>query len=135
MSEPYRYGPLVFASEEHPDGNYHWNGLQPVDYDDLNIPIDRTGRQCLPGTCILHPNHVPEQTEWNETLKADLPTVDASREWFADQFLDVSDYNLCRYILRWYWWNHQHDESWKSWKGEKSTEEMIGEIWPDVPKS
>lgn len=142
MSEQFRYGPLVYVSvetinidEENSEGNYYWPGLPPVAYDPIGIPVDENGQQCLPGECILHLNHVPEHTEWNDVLKTELPTVDVCREWFEDHFLEVSDWDLCRYILRWYWWNHQHDADWKSWKRGKTQEEMVREIWPDVPKS
>jgi len=99
----YRYGPLIFnfTGEVDDSGNYYWNGLPAVGYDEMSIPIDENGRQCLPVECPLHPAYEPTETVFNHFLQMDLPTLDSFREWFEDNFLMLTDTQLKKYILRW----------------------------------
>ena len=136
MAEKFTYGPLIYNSfgEEDDSGNYWWPGNPPVAYEQpkgiYRIPIDSNGNQCLPGESILHPNCRVEEWESFEIVK--IPSLSWCKDWFEDNFLIVSDYDVCRYILRWCAWNYQHKEVWKDHKKNKTIDEMIGEIWPDV---
>ena len=135
--EKYRYGPLIYNSttDEDDSGNFYWNGMPPVGYDSMGIPIDPNGNQCLPFDCPLHPNHSPKYTEYNNFLGADLPTVEAFSEWFEDNFIRVDERDYYFYILRWY--NFQSDGSTNLINKAKdnSIDEMIDLVWPDAPKS
>jgi hypothetical protein len=136
MAEKFRYGPLVFNSfgEEDDSGNYWWPGNPPVAYEQptgvYRIPVDSNGNQCLPGECILHPNCRVEEWESFELFK--IPSLSWCKEWFDENFLVVSDYQVCRYIVRWCGYNYQHRDDWKEYKLNNTINEMIGEIWPDV---
>jgi len=136
MEEKFRYGPLVYnaVGDDSDEGNYWWPGNPPVAYEQesgpFRIPVDANGNQCLPGESILHPNCRVEK--WESFELCEIPSLSWCREWFEDNFLIVSDYDICRYILRWCDWNYQHKEVWKDHKKNKTIDEMIGEIWPDV---
>lgn len=138
MAEKFRYGPLVYNhfADEDDSGNYWWPGTPPVAYEEpsgiYKIPIDANGNQCLPGECILHPNCRVE--EWETFEPFQVPSLSWSRAWFEDNFLIISDYDVCRYILRWCGYNYTNSgfEPFIQWKKGKSLDEMIGEIWPDV---
>ena len=137
--EKYKYGPLVFNTT-HPDdddsGNFYWSGLVPVGYDEFGIPVDERGFQCLDLSSPLHPSHVPNHTDYNKVLEAVLPKNEIVKEWFTDNFLEVSDWDVCYYILRWY--NLQEVKSMpylKVFSECESIEEVIERAWPDVQKS
>jgi len=138
MEEKFRYGPLIYNHLNDPDdsGNYWWSGTPPVGYEEpsgiYKIPIDAQGNQCLPGDCILHPNCRVE--EWETFEPFQVPSLSWTRSWFEDNFLIISDYDVCRYILRWCGYNYTNSsfQPFIDWKKGKSLEDMIGEIWPDV---
>ena len=90
--EKYSYGPLIYntTADEDDSGNFYWNGMPPVGYDDMDIPIDPNGNQCLPFECPLHPNHSPSAVEYNNWLEDELPTWDSFEEWFDDNFINVT---------------------------------------------
>jgi len=136
----FKYGPLryIIDLEEDEEGNYYWPGLPPVGYDDIGIPIDENGNQCLPGETILHLNYVPTETEWCDLLQVELPTLDSVRPWFEDNFLVVTNKDLCRYIFKWYWWNYHNSDSYKALiesKSFSSVQEIMEAVWPDVMTS
>ena len=135
--EKYKYGPLIYNSTTDVDesGNFYWNGMPPVGYDSMGIPIDPNGNQCLSFDCPLHPNHTPKYTEYNDFLGTDLPTVEAFSEWFEDNFIKVNERDYYFYILRWY--NFQSDGSTNliTKAKDNSIDEMIDLVWPDAPKS
>jgi hypothetical protein len=134
MAEKFKYGPLIYNSiaDETDEGNYWWSGSPPVAYEApsgrYRIPIDASGNQCLPGECILHPNCRVE--EWESFKLFKVPSLEWCRSWFEENFLIVSDYDVCRYILRWCSYNYGND--FYQWKMNKTINEIIGEIWPDV---
>lgn len=140
MAEKYTYGPLVYNhfGDDDDSGNYWWSGKPIVGYEQPSgiwkIPIDEDGNQCLPGDSILHPCCRVERFTSHPKL-GDVPELDWCREWFEDNFLIVSDWDVCRYILRWFNNEHRNVDFWQSWKRGKTVEQMIGEIWPDVHKS
>lgn len=134
----FTYGPLVYitSTDDEQSGNYYWPGTPPVGYDDIGIPIDADGNQCLPGESILHLNHVPTETEYCEVIKDDLPTIASCRQWFDDNFLVVTDWQICKWIFKWYWWNHRYNIPFQELQARAgSVEAMMREIWPDVQKS
>ena len=134
----FKYGPLryIIDLEDDQSGNYYWPGLPPVGYDDIGIPIDENGNQCLPGDSILHLNYVPTETEWCEILQVDLPTLASVRAWFEDNFLVVTDKDLCKYIFRWYAWNHSNTVRYSELIHEYSNvQEIMEAVWPDAMTS
>lgn len=139
MAEKFTYGPLVYNcfGEDDDSGNYWWPGNPPVAYEEesgpYRIPVDADGNQCLPGDCILHPNCRVEQWDSHLVL-GQIPSLAWCREWFDDNFLIISDWVICKYIVRWLWWNLQHEDTWKEYSQDKTVPEIIGEIWPDVQK-
>ena len=140
MAEKFTYGPLVYNhfGDDEDTGNYWWNGKPIVGYEQQSgiwkIPVEENGNQCLPGESILHPCCTVERFTSHPVL-GDVPELAWCREWFEDNFLIIEDWDVCRYILRWYNNTHRNEEFWQSWKKGKSLEQMIGEIWPDVHKS
>ena len=140
MAEKFRYGPLVYNcfGEEDDSGNYWWSGNKIVGYEEptgvYRIPIDAEGNQCLPGDCILHPNcHVQE---WDDhVVLGSIPSVEWCRSWFEDNFLVIDDYTICKYILRWMWYNNKNKDEYKKFFSGKQVEGLINEIWPDVTTS
>jgi hypothetical protein len=59
--EKFKYGPLVWncigQDGEDDEGNYYWPGNPPVAYDEMGLPVDKDGRQCLPIDCPFHPHY------------------------------------------------------------------------------
>jgi hypothetical protein len=140
MAEKFRYGPLVYNcfGDEDDSGNYWWAGSPPVAYEEesglYRIPVDKYGNQCLPAECILHPNCRVE--EWDDhVVLGKIPNILWCRSWFEENFLVIDDYTVCRYIVRWMWWNHKNKDEYKRFFNGKRSEEVISEIWPDVTKS
>jgi hypothetical protein len=137
MAEKFKYGPLIWNSfgENDESGNYWWSGSPPVAYEEpsgpYRIPVDEAGNQCLPGECILHPNCRVEDWE-TDTIISNVPSLSWCMEWFEDNFLLVSEYQVCKYIIRWYDWNNKGKSEWVDYSKNKTIDEMIGEIWPDV---
>lgn len=127
--EKYRYGPLVWNTlvDEDDSGNFYWNGLPPVGYDQDGIPVDKLGKQCLPGVCPLHPDYKPSETEYNEVLKAEIPTFDSVKAWFDDQYIIVEDRDIYFYIFRWFLLQRSTHPMWK--QAKKPVDWMINKIW------
>lgn len=132
----YKYGPLVYNVDGYEGGNFYWNGLSPVGYDHDEIPVDRNGMQCLPISSPLHPSWTPRKQEFNQIVGRDMPTIQEVREWFEEHFLDISDYQICKYILKWYVRQNYRDQAYHDLlKKANSIEEVIKLIWPHVQKS
>jgi hypothetical protein len=59
--EKFKYGPLIWncvgRDVEDDENNYYWPGSPPVAYDEMGLPVDKDGRQCLPLDCPFHPHH------------------------------------------------------------------------------
>ena len=70
--EKFKYGPLIWncINEDDESGNFYWNGDPPVKYDDMNIPVDENGLQCLPVESPVHPSWTANnvQKEKNDFL-------------------------------------------------------------------
>ena len=135
--EKYSYGPLVFNTtiDDDDSGNFYWNGLPPVGYDDMNVPVDERGMQCLPLACPLHPSFVPENLEYNEWLDDDLPALADFQGWFDDNFISVPERDYYFYIIRWYSLQDGKNTNLIAKAGSKSLDEMIDLAWPNAPKS
>ena len=130
--EKYRYGPLIFVTQgmDEEEGNYYWNGSPPVGYDADGIPIDKNGLQCLDILCPLHPGYVPTETEYNNIIQSDLPTLASFRQWFDDNFLIVNDRQLKKYIFKSWTRNNKNSSNYYRLLSEyKSVDELIGAIW------
>ena len=69
-------------------GNYWWNGSSIVDYDNMNIPIDTQGLQCLPLSSPVHPNYELQNPVFNEQIKDYLPSFKEWQEWFDVNFIE-----------------------------------------------
>ena len=133
--EKYSYGPLVYntTADEDDSGNFYWNGMPPLGYDDMGIPIDPNGNQCLPFECPLHPNHSPSAVEYNNWLEDELPTWDSFEEWFDDNFISISEEDCKFYILRWLSKNYSNHSIFSS--NSFTTEKAINKIWLDEQQS
>ena len=135
--EKYKYGPLVYntTADDDDSGNFYWNGMPPVGYDETGIPVDPNGNQCLPFECPLHPNHSPTNFEYNEWLEDDLPTWKSFEEWFDDNFINVSARAIYLFILRWYSLQGEKINNLYEKCSHHSVQQMIDLAWPDAPKS
>jgi len=135
--EKYRYGPLIYNcyGEDDESGNFFWTGLPVVGYDADGIPVDRDGNQCLPDECILHPWCHPQEWEWCEYLQTDLPSRTWVRAWFEENFLEIDDYTVCKYIFKWYVHPTRfYGDKTKPFETLTSVEESIKTLWPDVQR-
>jgi len=103
--EQCKYGPLLYNTSEsdNESGNFYWNGLAPTGYDNMGVPVDSKGYQCLDIACPIHPGFTATESEKepNEFLGVSIPTLSSFRSWFADQFLEVTDRDLALFVLRW----------------------------------
>ena len=104
MTEKFRYGPLVWnhIDDDDDSGNYWWPGLSPVKYDEMGIPSDIKGLQCLPITCPVHPGYDIKHSVFNVALQDHLPSIDEWQDWFDSQFIKIDETRIHREILRWY---------------------------------
>ena len=132
----FKYGPLVYITVEDTDeeGNFYWGGKPPIGYDELGIPIDSDGMQCLSVSSPLHPNYKPKNSIYNKNINDNLPSIEEVKIWFDDLFLIVSDYQVKKYILRWYSLKRDSEksQSYKNLLSEGLTiKEMIERIWQD----
>lgn len=138
--EKYKYGPLLYVTRDmdEDEGNYFWAGPSPVGYDEMGIPVDENGMQCLDISCPLHPGWEPTETTYNEVLKCAIPSLDYTREWFEDNFLIISDDQLKRYIIKW-WSERVKRSNYSTYAGVlhkySSVEELQEAAWPDATTS
>ena len=138
--EKFKYGSLIYVTPgmDDSEGNYFWAGLPPVKYDESGIPIDKNGMQCLDISCPLHPGWEPTETMYNEVLKSDIPSIDYTRHWFDDNFLEIRDDQLKRYIIRW-WSARASRDNYYAYidllQNYSSVEEIMEAAWPDEPQS
>ena len=135
--EKFRYGPLIYITfgMNDDEGNYYWNGLTPVGYDEMGVPVDKNGDQCLDVSCPIHPAHEPQTTEYCEVLSSELPTLDSFKAWFDNNFLIVTDEQLKRWIIRWWarYTRRTHSELYYHVINKYSSVEEIKEaVWPDA---
>tara|TARA_Y100000389_G_scaffold108813_1_gene105909 strand:+ start:187 stop:615 length:429 start_codon:yes stop_codon:yes gene_type:complete len=141
--EQYKYGPLVYNTTDSDDdtGNYYWPGIAPVGYDDIGIPIDNIGYQCLDVVqCPLHPGYEvkDEDTEHNEALGCKIPTLNSFNGWFEDAFIKAEPRDLAFFIIRWL--NFQDDvhpatSALYSKYAQLDIDDIINAIWPSLKAS
>ena len=133
----YRYGPLVWncTTDEDESGNYFWPGLPPVGYDEIGIPIDDRGYQCLPNVSIINPGYVPTETTFHDLINDSLPTIRSASTWFDENFLITTPRQVGRFIIRWYDLNHKYNTRWESIVNTYQTRErLVDAIWPELQK-
>jgi len=133
----YKYGPLIWncSSDEDESGNYFWPGSPPCAYDDSGIPIDIHGRQCLPGTSIIHPSYEPTETFYSEVVQANLPTIASARLWLDDNFLIVTDRQVAKFIIRWYELRVRNITNWNNIvRTYKTRDTLVDAVWSNLPK-
>ena len=133
----YRYGPLVWncTTDEDESGNYFWPGLPPVGYDEIGIPIDDRGYQCLPNVSIIHPAYIPTETTFHDLINDSLPTINSASTWFDENFLITTPRQVGRFIIRWYDINHKSNTGWESIVNTYQTRErLVDAIWPELQK-
>ena len=130
--EKYRYGPLIFVTKgmDESEGNYFWAGDPPVGYDETGVPVDKNGFQCVDIQCPLHPSYEHVETEFNDLLNTEIPTVTSVRKWFDDNFLFISDDQIKKYIIRWWMKNNNQPYIYNSLlRSYKSVNDIIGAAW------
>tara|TARA_Y100000816_G_scaffold174003_1_gene125158 strand:- start:496 stop:915 length:420 start_codon:yes stop_codon:yes gene_type:complete len=133
--EKFKYGPLIWncINEDDESGNFYWNGDPPVKYDDMNIPVDENGLQCLPVESPVHPSWTANnvQKEKNDFLGFDIPSIKSTREWFNENFLIVTDRQCKKYIIRWIKLHRSGEPGFFSMvKDASSLTDMMDRIWP-----
>ena len=133
MTEKFRYGPLVWnhIDDDDDSGNYWWPGLSPVKYDEMGIPSDIKGLQCLPITCPVHPGYNIKHSVFNVALQDYLPSIEEWQTWFDEQFIEIDGARIKREILRWY--SKQSNKSQNFYKLQESANslnEMVDLVWP-----
>ena len=132
MTEKFRYGPLVWnhIDDEDDSGNYWWPGLSPVKYDEMGIPSDIKGLQCLPITCPVHPGYNIKHSVFNKALLDHLPSVKEWKDWFDNQFIEIDEARIHREILRWYIkQNNKSQNFYKLQESANSLNEMVDLVW------
>ena len=134
MVKKYIYGPLMWNVIDHDDdsGNYWWNGSAPVDYDEMKIPIDSLGLQCLPLSCPVHPNYSIKDSVFNEQIKDYLPSFKEWEDWFDINFIEIDKHRIKREILRWYVKDPDRvsKDFYELQKNIENLDEMVDAVWP-----
>ena len=133
MTQKFKYGPLIWnhVEEEDDSGNFWWPGLTPVKYDDMGIPTDEKGLQCLPMSCPVHPSYQPKHSVFNKALQDHLPSVDEWRDWFEEHFIIIDEARIKREMLKWY--SKQRIKSQRFYELQEhvnSLNEMVNLVWP-----
>ena len=133
MTEKFKYGPLIWnhVEEEDDSGNFWWPGLTPVKYDDMGIPTDEKGLQCLPMSCPVHPSYQPKHSVFNLPLQDHLPSIDEWRDWFEGHFIIIDEARIKREMLKWY--SKQRIKSQRFYELQEhvnSLNEMVNLVWP-----
>ena len=137
--EQYKYGPLVYNTSESDDetGNFYWNGLAPVGYDDLGIPIDSSGFQCLDIACPIHPDFDATacEKEPNDFLGLEIPTPSSFTEWFEEQFMELEPRDAAFFVLRWIDFQNESEPCSQVLYRKCATmdiEDIIDAVWPSL---
>ena len=137
--EQYKYGPLVYNTSESDDetGNFYWNGLAPVGYDDIGIPIDSSGFQCLDIACAIHPDFDATacEKEPNDFLGLEIPTPSSFTEWFEEQFMELESRDAAFFVLRWIDFQNESEPCSQVLYRKCATmdiEDIIDAVWPSL---
>ena len=134
MVKKYKYGPLVWNQVDDDDdsGNYWWTGSSVVDYDEMGIPIDSEGLQCLPLTSPVHPNYQSKDHIFNKQINDYLPSFKEWQEWFDVNFIMINKDRIKREILRWYVKDFRRisQDFYELQDNVKNLDEMVDAVWP-----
>ena len=100
------YGPLIYAKDFFEDdgiANYFWPGNPPVGYNELGIPVDEEGLECLDLGCPLHPDWNPSEPEmvYNEYLGFSIPNYNSYIEWFKKNNLACTPEQAKKLLFKW----------------------------------
>ena len=128
----FKYGPLVYntVDEEDDSGNYWWPGLPPVNYDEMGIPIDSQGLQCLPLQCPLHPAYKILDPIYSKVLNDHLPSISEWEKWFEDNFITADKHQIKKLILKWYFKQHSKSSNFYALANRaRNLEDMVEVIW------
>ena len=133
MTEKYKYGPLVWnhIDDDDDSGNYWWTGLAPVKYDEVGIPSDEKGLQCLPISWPVHPGYNVKHSVFSSPLQDHLPSIDEWQSWFDGNYIEIDEARIKREILRWY--SKQRNKSNRFYELQEranSLNEMVDLVWP-----
>ena len=134
MTEKFKYGPLIWNHVDHEDdsGNYWWPGLSPVKYDDMGIPCDLNGLQCLPISSPVHPDYEPKDSVFNKQIREHLPSEKEWKKWFDEHFIEITSHRIKREILKWYVkQNRVKSENFIKLQANcEMLDEMVEAVWP-----
>ena len=100
------YGPLIYAKDFFEDdgiANYFWPGSPPVGYNNLGIPIDEEGMECLDLRCPLHPSWMPlkSEMEYNEYLGFSIPSYYPYIDWLKQNNLSCTPEQAKKLLFKW----------------------------------
>jgi hypothetical protein len=138
MAERFKYGPLIYDTVDDVEdsdgvGNYWWAGLPPVGYDEMGIPIDSRGLQCLPISSPFHPDHISKDPIYNPYINDYVPSIKEWQTWLDENFIVASTLQIKGFILKWY--TKQSTISprfYELQQNAKNLEEMVELVWPPV---
>ena len=111
------YGPFTWAEGPHEDFddkvNYIHIGSYPIGTDQHGIPIDDRGIQCLDHHCIVHPyaKVLSKRILWRDGIVLKVPNLESARQWFDENYVEISREVLLKYCLRWVLKNNMPDKS------------------------
>ncbi len=101
--EKFKYGPLVYNcigdAEDDEEGNYYWPGNPPVGYDELGVPVDKDGRQCLPLDCPFHPHYFSTDTITSKYGIKFPASFKDYEEWLDNNFIVFDEATVKRNII------------------------------------
>ena len=101
--EKFKYGPLIWNcigdEEDDEEGNYYWPGNPPVAYDDLGVPVDKDGRQCLPLDCPFHPHYVFRDTITSKYGIKFPASLKDYKEWLDKNYIVFDEAAVRRNII------------------------------------
>ena len=100
------YGPLIYAKDFFEDdglAHYFWPGSPPVGYNNLGIPIDEEGMECLDLRCPLHPSWMPlkSEMEYNEYLGFSIPSYYPYIDWLKQNNLSCTPEQAKKLLFKW----------------------------------
>ena len=100
------YGPLIYAKDFFEDdgiANYFWPGSPPVGYNNLGIPIDEEGMECLDLRCPFHPSWMPlkSEMEYNEYLGFSIPSYYPYIDWLKQNNLSCTPEQAKKLLFKW----------------------------------
>ena len=138
MAERFKYGPLIYDTVDDVEdidggGNYWWAGLPPVGYDEMGIPVDSQGLQCLPLSSPFHPDHIPKDPVYNQYINDYVPSIKEWQTWLDENFIVANVLQIKGFILKWYAKQSTiSPQFYELQQNAKNLEEMVELVWPPV---